>query len=69
MLIYGYSTARWELWLLATPQRWLIAAGLLAAGLLAARGTRRSPSTPSPHLIYEETPDDAVQQLGLSRPV
>ena len=68
MLIYGYTTAQSELWLLAAPHRWLGATGILAIGLVAARASG-SASTPSPPLTYVETDDDAVQQLGLSRMV
>ena len=69
MLIYGYTTAWLELSLLAEPQRWLLAAGVLAAGLVATRVrhrvVRQRVSTPPPRLTYEEAPDDTVRQLGL----
>ena len=67
-LIYGYSTARWELWLLAESQRWLVAIAILVAALVAVRVRRRSPSSPAPLLTYEETPNATIQ-LGLTRPV
>jgi len=73
MLLYGYVTARIELSLLAEPQQWLIAAGVLATGLVATRVTRRVMrrrlSTPPPRLTYEEAPETVVRQLGLMRPV
>ena len=73
MLTYGYATAQIELSLLAQPQRWLVAAGVLATALVATRVTqrvmRRRAATPLPHLTYEEAPDATVRQLGLMRPV
>ena len=72
-LMYGYVTAWLELSLLAEPQRWLVAASVLATGLVAIRVIRRvirrRLSTPAPRLTYEEAPDSTVQQLHLMRPV
>jgi len=68
-LFYGYVTARWELWLLDDPTRWMTVLGVMAAILVAVRVARGRFSPPPDLLTYDETPDVSVQQLHLMPPV
>ena len=64
-LMYGYSTARWELWLLAEPRRWLVTAIALLVALAVTRHRRRTRQVEVPFLTYQETDPDARVELGL----
>jgi len=62
---YAYGAARVELWLLKEPARWATTCAFLLAGLFVFRLYRNIVEPSDRALIYEESIDDAVQEIGL----
>ena len=63
---YAYGTARLELWLLAEPTRWVTACSALLLGLAFLRFYGHVLVRRSASFIYEETRDEALQEIGLT---
>ena len=64
MTTYAYSSARVELWLLASSARWAYGLCLLAVVAISLRVYTRYRRSPE-EFVYDESVDAEVQVLGL----
>ncbi|HTV55883.1 MAG TPA: hypothetical protein VMI06_13345, partial [Terriglobia bacterium] len=63
---YGYTMARLEYWMLRDPTRWITGLAVAVAGVVCLMDFRDRVLARGFDFVYEEEPDPAVRELGLS---